>query len=239
MCPSIDSPEGVCYAAEVKKMRNSSLLFVAVVAIGVGAGVLFGWTRLSEPLVSAEKAGGGPEEAVPAEDPDVAVALRYARALQDGFCEEIVRRTAWMDDRMQRVALESSGEDAMETAWDNLCVKALDRAVEGNVLLPEGIEDWYIFAPGASFEIAGVDAGRDDLDRAVAKRVWIRVTFSRQQTAPLARAEEGEEMMAVRAVTVGINISREGRLVVKAGVVGNLDIDVSSLSFDWASERGG
>ncbi|MCC6696374.1 MAG: hypothetical protein IT365_12155 [Candidatus Hydrogenedentes bacterium] len=220
-------------------MRNGSLLFVAVVATGVGAGLLFGWSRLSEPAVSAERAGGVPEEAVASEDPDVVVALRYARALQDGFCEEIVRRTAWMDDRMQRVALESSGEDAMETAWDSLCMKALDRSVEGNILQPEGIEDWYLFAPGATFEVVGVDPGRDDLDRAVAKRVWIRVTFSRQQTAPLARAEEGGEMMAVRAVTVGINLSREGRLVVKAGVLGNLDIDMSSLSFDWTSEMGG
>ncbi|MCC6487194.1 MAG: hypothetical protein IT364_06810 [Candidatus Hydrogenedentes bacterium] len=220
-------------------MRNGSLLFVAVVATGVGAGLWFGSTRLFDPPVNAEKTGSNTEDTAATEDPDVAVAVRYARAVQDGFCEEIVRRTAWMDDRMHRVALESSGEDAMESAWDGLCGKALDRSVEGNVLLPEGIEDWYIFAPGASFEVTGIDDGRDDLDRAVAKRVWIRVTFSRQQTAPLARAEDGGEMMAIRAVTVGINLSREGRLVVKAGVLGNLDIDMSSLSFDWSSERGG
>ena len=227
----------------MKKIRNGRLLFVAVVVAGVGAGLLFGWTRLIEPLATTDAASGtgeGGEAVRPLdEDPDVVAALRYARALQDGFCDEIIRSTAWMDDRMHRVAIESAGEDVVETAWDALCAKALDRAVEGNLLVPEGIEDQYVFAPGAELNVAGVDAGRDDLDRPVAKRVWIRVTFARQQTAPLARAEEGGEMMAVRALTVGVNLSKDGGLVVKAGVVGNLDIDMDSLSFDWSSERGG
>lgn len=174
-----------------------------------------------------------------AEDRYVVAALRYARALQDGFCEEVIRSTAWMADRMHRVAIESAGQEAIDGEWDTLCAKAMERPVEGNVIRPEGIEDQYLFAPGATFEVMGMDDGRDDLNRPVVRRVWLRVTFPRRQTAPLAQPDDGPKMLAVRAVTVGVNLSRDDQLVVKAGVMGNLDIDMSSLSFDWPGPEGG
>ena len=82
-------------------------------------------------------------------------------------------------------------------------------------------------------------AGRDDLDRPIGERVWIRVTFPRKQTAPLSRADGGSRMLALRAMTVGVNVTRDNRLIAKAGVIGNLEIDMSSLSFDWTAANGG
>jgi hypothetical protein len=227
----------------VKKVRNRVLFaWVFVILLGGAAGVVFGTSRLAGGSATGENPGadtgfGGEPQGV--QDPYVAAALRYARALQDGFCEEVIRSTAWMADRMHRVAIESAGQDAMDSEWDALCDKAMERSIEGNVIRPEGIEDQYIFAPGVAFEVMGMDAGRDDLNRRVAKRVWIRATFPRRQTAPLAQTDESSRMVAVRAVTVGVNLSQENQLVVKAGVVGNLDIDTSSFSFDWPGWDGG
>lgn len=239
---SIDSAEGACYHTEVKKVRNSTLVAWFVILASVGVGLVFGTARLAggsaaSVPVSATTSPAGTEEN--GEDPFVATALRYARALQDGFCEEVIRTTAWMADRMHRVAIESSGQEAIDGEWDTLCEKAMERSIEGNVIRPEGVEDQYIFAPGVTFEVLGVDDGRDDLNRPVARRVWIRATFPRRQTAPLAQADDSPRMLAVRAVTVGVNLSRDDQLVVKAGVLGNLDIDMSSLSFDWPGPEGG
>ncbi len=213
-----------------------------MIALGVCVGLVFGASRLTggkklNGAVSIAPAAvmGAPE----AEDQYIAAALRYARALQDGFCEEVIRSTAWMDDRLHRVAMESSGQETIDNTWDSLCKKVMDRSIEGNLLVPEGIEDQYVFAPGVTMEVVGTDAGRQDLDRPVAERVWIRATFPRKQTAPLARADGGSRMLAVRAMTVGVDITRDDRLVAKAGVIGNLEIDTSSLSFDWTAANGG
>ena len=213
-----------------------------MVVLGVAAGLIFGSTRLvggtSSPGpdgVAGQPVPGGSDTQGPYE----AAALRYARALQDGFCEEVIRSTGWMADRMHRVAIESAGQEAVDSEWDALCAKVMARPVEGNLLVPEGIEDQYVFAPGVALEVVDVDSGRDDLNRPVAARVWIRATYPRRQTAPLARADGDVRMLAVRAMTVGVNLSRDDHLVVKAGVIGNLDIDLSSLSFDWSGAIGG
>jgi len=144
-----------------------------------------------------------------------------------------------MDDRMHRVAIESAGQEAIDEEWDTLCEKVMARPVEGNVLVAEGIEDQYVFAPGVTLEAVGVDAGRDDLNRPVGARVWIRATYPRRQTAPLARAVGERRMLAVYGMTVGVNLSRGDHIVVKAGVIGNLDIDLGSLSFAWPEAKGG
>jgi hypothetical protein len=230
----------VCYHTEVKKVRNGGLfVWVFVVVLGVTAGLIFGSTRLvggdsSLGWDSASLRTGA--ESLDSQEPYVAAALRYARALQDGFCEEVIRSTGWMADRMHRVAIESSGQEAIDKEWDTLCDKVMARPVEGNLLVQEGIEDQYVFAPGATLEVTGVDSGRDDLNRPVALRVWIRVTYPRRQTAPLARGDGDSRMLAVRSMSVGVNLARDGQLIVKAGVIGNLDIDSDSLSFDWPSD---
>jgi hypothetical protein len=36
----------------------------------------------------------------------------------------------------------------------------------------------------------------------------------------------------IRSITVGVNVSTEG-LALKANVIGNLDIDWESISYDW------
>ncbi|NUM55713.1 MAG: hypothetical protein HUU46_18895 [Candidatus Hydrogenedentes bacterium] len=161
-------------------------------------------------------------------------ALAFAKALQANDCDEVIRLTAWMSDRLRRVALESSDPVYVAKARKKLCEKILARPYEDNVLRKEGIDDQFVFAPGAQLEVVSKDDGRSDLGTAVAERVWIRVTYPRRETAPLAPVAAGSpDMKPVRQWTVGVNIAREGEQVLKAAVQGNLEIKRDSAVFDW------
>ena len=182
---------------------------------------------------------------VPIEQPTVAAepqpkpidggnALAFAKALQANDCDEVIRLTSWIADRLQRVALESSDPAKLETARKKLCEKILARPYEDNVLRTEGIDDQFIFAPGAQLEVIAKDEGRVDLGTAVAERIWIRVTYPRRETAPLAPVAEGSpDMKPVRQWLAGINLSKESSLVLKASVQGNIEIKRDSATFDW------
>jgi hypothetical protein len=70
------------------------------------------------------------------------------------------------------------------------------------------------------------------LSKPVQERVWLLVTY------PAAdRALCDETGKAIRSIRVGVNVSPDS-YVVKAGVVGNLDIDRDSISY-WADDQGG
>lgn len=179
-----------------------------------------------------------PAAATPPAQANSGLAMRYAQAVQDGNCEEILQMTGWMVDRMRRVALESSDPAVIEATRDRLCETIQTRAVEGNALRLEGIEDQYVFAPGATLEVVGRDDGRTDLPGPVAYRTWIQITYPNSRTAPLVQDPEGDALAKpVRSWNVGVNISRTDNTVMKAGVIGNLDIDFSSFSFDWPEDK--
>ncbi len=161
-------------------------------------------------------------------------AMVFAKALQSNDCDEVIRLTAWMADRLRRVALESSDPKHVGEARKKLCEKILARPYEDNVLRKEGIEDQFVFAPGTQIEVLSTDAGREDLRAPVSKRVWIRVTYPRRETAPLAPlAEGGPDMKPVRQWVVGVNLARDDELVLKAAVQGNLEIKRDSAKFEW------
>lgn len=161
-------------------------------------------------------------------------AMAFAKALQNNNCDEVIRLTAWMADRLRRVALESSDPGDVAEARKRLCQKILSRPYEDNVLRTEGIEDQFVFAPGTQLEVVSKDSGREDLGRPVAERVWIRVTYPRRETAPLAPVAPGSpDMKPVRRWTVGVNLSQGDQTVLKAAVQGNLEIKRESASFDW------
>ncbi len=165
---------------------------------------------------------------------DGGAALQFAKAYQDGNCDEIIRLTAWMSDRLRRVAIESSDPTVLQEARRDLCKKILTRPFEDNVLRSEGIEDQFVFVPGSQLEVVAKDKGRTDLGAAVSERVWIRVTYPRRETAPLApTSTNGPEMKPVYAWTAGVNIGREDGVVLKAGVRGNLEIKDDSITFEW------
>lgn len=161
-------------------------------------------------------------------------AMAFARALQDNNCDEVIRLTAWMADRLRRVALESSDPEDVAEARRKLCQKILSRPYEDNILRGEGIEDQFVFAPGTQLEVVSKDPGRKDLGRPVAERVWIRVTYPRRETAPLAPVKPGSpDMKPVRQWIVGVNLSQGDQTVLKASVLGNLEIKRDSAAFDW------
>ncbi|MFO7977002.1 MAG: hypothetical protein R6V12_20515 [Candidatus Hydrogenedentota bacterium] len=159
--------------------------------------------------------------------PDCA-ATRYARALQEGRADEVIRMTHWMQKRLQRVRLSCSAPADEEGARAELRRDILTRTLEGNRLRPEGVKDKYIFAPGAKLSVVGSDKGEHLCDGAlscpVKERTWLRVVYPNPVTA--LRDEMGRP---IRSIVVGVNISDEG-YVVKAGVLGNLEIRYDTIS---------
>ncbi len=195
----------------------------AVLTIVVLACVSAGWVGIWWGYQHIRRVDAPPADAVPAHDP----ALRYAAAVQDGDCELVVAMARSMQDRLRYVQSTSGQGNEYALARDALCEDLQSRPVEGNLLAPEGIEDKYVFPPGARIEWLRRDAGRQTLDSPVAHRTWLRVSYPIDRYAP-----RGVDGRAIRAMDVGVNVSPDGSIV-KAEIVGNLDVDRSSLQ--WLS----
>ncbi|MBI5092170.1 MAG: hypothetical protein HZB26_06945 [Candidatus Hydrogenedentes bacterium] len=198
---------------------------VVIAAIALSAWTLMRQVRVLEPLPPPQ-APAGP----PAHTPENCLALRYARAVQDGNCEIVIPHTHWMRERLKAI-LAGAEKGAEDRVRGELCDKIQYRPAEGNQLRKEGAEDQYVFAPGATFEWVSEDAGRTDLDAPVRRRTWIRVVFPVR-----SRALSDLKGRPIRSMVVGVNVS-VGETVLKASVVGNLEIDYGSFRYDWPSPQ--
>lgn len=169
-------------------------------------------------------ATAAPLAAAPLANP---VAMEYVAAYQQGQWDDIVRLTCWMQDRLGRLRSGAAGPEEIAGAVETLQARSRERSDEANQLREEGVEDQYVLAPGAKVEAVGMDSGRDDLERPAKDRTWARITYPDRPTA--LRDQDG---LPIRWLVVGINVSEDG-LVLKANVVGNLDIDVDSIQTHW------
>ena len=161
------------------------------------------------------------------------VAWRYALAVRDSNCSEIIRMTLWMNERLDRVRAGHGDSEELEAARQALCRQITHRTIEGNQLTAEGVEDQYFFAPGVALELVGIDEGAASLKRPVAERSWIRVTYPHRR-----RALRDEGGRPIRSIVVGVNVSEDG-YILKAGVIGNLDVDRESIRYSWPRPEGG
>ena len=216
-------------------MRFTRLLAALVVGGVLGAGLgLAIRAFLRDTTIPPEKIEQAP--GVFGERPDPAslesdVAWQYARAYQEGNWESVIAMTLWIQDRLAYVRAQAGDEAPVERERLRLQERLGDRSPGGNQLLPAGIEDQYVFSPGAEMEIVGLDEGRDGLERPVAQRTWIRVTFPER-----SRALRDEANLPIRSLVAGVNVSHE-KQVLKAGIIGNLDIAHESISYGWPKRR--
>lgn len=202
-------------------------------AVGATAAVLFWLGQGTGGSSHSADAARAPRPAFPVLNQNDALAVRYARACQDGDADAVMGLTGWMNERLQRVALETPGDEALEAAREELRKRILARPVEENRIRPEGVEDAAVFAPGADIRFDGSDRGREDLSQPVRERAWLRVEYTTPERA--LRDEQGQP---IRSIRVGVNVSPDG-YVVKAGVVGNLDLDRASIEYGWEENQGG
>ena len=219
---------GACYywlAGPLVQPRPEGEVVLAAGESGGGAESIEG---VSAPAGVGDTGGvamAAPLAAAPLADP---VALEYVAAYQQGRLDDIVRLTCWMQDRLGRLRSGSVGPEELAEAVEALEARSRDRSEEGNQLREEGVEDQYVFAAGAVVEAVGMDSGRDDLERPAKDRTWVRITYPARPAA--LRDEDG---LPIRSLVAGINVSEEG-LVLKANVVGNLDIAVDSIQTHWS-----
>jgi len=188
--------------------------------------------RSARPGASSQEATKGTAQdgkshAAAADQVAEGLAMAYARAFQSGAWDNIIRRTCWMEARLARVRLESSDPAAVVRAMADLRARLSERSVEGNHLRPEGIEDQYVFTPGARLEVIGADDGRQDLAEPAKGRTWIRVTYPDHARAPC-----DEKGRPLRSLVAGLNLNGNG-LVLKANVLGNLEFQEGSRVYDW------
>jgi hypothetical protein len=153
-------------------------------------------------------------------------ATRYAQALQENNFDAVIDMTWWMHERLRFSETSLTPPQSLAGVRGELAA-GLRRTIEGNRLRPEGIEDQYIFAPGVELDVVAADAGRNDLVKPAAERVWFRVTYPFAARAP--RDEAGRP---IRSLVAGVNVSQDG-WILKAGVLGNLEIDWDWVSVDW------
>ena len=223
--------------------RKSATRWILTAALGIIAGVGFWWWTVPRTMPGAGSARGiegvsTPGVAEPGSASETSgvvgnpVAVRYATAFQQGAWDEIVNMTCWMQQRLMRVQIESGSPVAREEARAELRKRVSNRYVEGNQLRPEGVEDQYVFVSDAMIELVGLDAGRPSLEQPTKDRTWMRVSYPSRRSA--LRDDKG---IPIRSITVGVNVST-GDLVLKANVIGNLDIDRNSISYDWEKAGG-
>jgi len=156
------------------------------------------------------------------------VAWDYVRACQEGNWERVLALTPWAQERLQYVR-ESDGEEAVARERDVMIASLGTRTLDENYLKDTGVEDQYVFTPGARITFDAVDEGRDDLEKAVARRTWFMVVFPSREKALL----DGDSI-PIRSLRAGVNVSHDG-FVLKANIIGNVEIDWASVRYDWPS----
>lgn len=156
------------------------------------------------------------------------MAWQYARAYQEGRWGRVLELTLWARERLALVAARE-GPEALARERDTLMAAFGTRTLIENQLRDTGVEDQYVFTPGARLAFESVDDGRDDLARPVARRTWFTVTYPGREQALL-----DSENVPIHSLRAGVNVSHDG-YVLKANVVGNLDIDWTSIRYDWPS----
>lgn len=150
------------------------------------------------------------------------VAQQYAYALREGDCDTAIGLTYWMQERLARIAADS-GQAAARRVHQELCAELLDVEPTDRQLRDEGIEDSAVFRAPAEFRPLRTDAGEDNLAAPVAGRLWIEVTYPGMESA--IRDPDGRP---IRQIRVGVTVSTDG-LVLKTGVLGNVELDYDSV----------
>jgi hypothetical protein len=168
------------------------------------------------------------------EDLRQGIAMRYALAVQQRNTDEVIRMTKWMQDRLRYVRGTSDAPEAVEEARRALRENLTQRRTEENQLGVGGVEDKYVFAPGALLTPLGTDEGEKDVEPGAEtkRQTWIRVTYPDKR-----RALKNEEGAPIRELKVGVTVSTQGQ-VLKVGIQGNLNIDEDSILRDWAESQG-
>lgn len=212
--------------------RFITALIVGAV-LGIVAGVLIR-NRNSSTAVATVQGGNADsarasfsnEAPLSPESIESSAAWQYAVACRDGDWARVVALTAWMHERLALVE-KSRGADSIPAERDRLMADLGTRTVADNHLADEGIEDPYVFSPGAEITYDSTDAGQEGLEVPVARRSWLLVQYPVREKALLDR-----EGAPIRSFRVGVNVSSEG-LILKGNVIGNLDIDWESIKYDW------
>ena len=154
---------------------------------------------------------------------------RYISAYQTKNCDEAIKCTLWIQDRIEFLQEEFSVDsEQMRQARLELCEKLFLKKHEDSRIDILGLDDQYLMGPISVFTLVSADSGRIDLEKPVLERVWVKFVYSNPKTAP--KAQNG--VTPIHSLLAGINIS-EDHLMLKGSARGCWEIDLSSISTKW------
>jgi hypothetical protein len=158
----------------------------------------------------------------------IAWAEEYVNAVQRGDCNFVIAATIWMQDRLEYVRSHAADPAAEErAAREALCADIRNLPKDRRVITDGGAEDPALLTGLSRVDFVSVDPGREDLESPVAGRVWLRVRYPSAGEAPV-----DEIGRPIRTIRVGLTLTPDGH-VVKAGVVGNMELDDESSVVYW------
>ena len=155
------------------------------------------------------------------------VAQRYVTAVQNGVCSRVIELTWWMQERLAYVRENTDAPVDDGETLNELCESITSQRSQSVRLRAEGIEDPNVFVQMAEVRMIRLDEGRSDLAKPVRNRVWLRVKYP----VPTGAVAD-QDGNPIKSMVVGMNVSTDG-YVLKAGLIGNLEIDFDSISYDW------
>jgi len=216
-----------------KRPRNKAGVSIAVILLFAAFGVfsMFYWGPPNQGFIEKQEEfrqtpDAAAKKRVEAENSEAAkIALLYVSAVQTAVCARAIDLTWWMQERLQFAAENSP--DGVSAVRQELCDGITKRVRGGNQLRSEGVEDQYVFTPMAKVEVAALEPGRQDLSKASMGRVWLEVSYP----VP-TQALEDDNGTPIKSLRVGVSMSNDG-YVLKAGAIGNLEIDFDSISYNW------
>ncbi len=153
------------------------------------------------------------------------IALQYVSAVQTAVCSRSIDLTWWMQERLQ-FASENS-RDGVSAVRQELCDEITVRVKGANRLRSEGVEDQYVFAPMTKVKVTALEPGRQDLSKPSMGLVWLEVSYP----VP-TQALKDDNGTPIKSLRVGVSLSNDG-YILKAGTIGNLEIDFDSISYNW------
>lgn len=205
--------------------QQQRAIIVALVFAALGGLALWYWGAPNQELLNPRESDvEDPLSNLPAARAEFQeIAERYIAGIRDGNCAQVIDLTWWMQERLRRNA-ESATPQPSQVVRDELCASIQRDDPDGFKLSVEGIDDQYVLTPGIEYTIIGADEGAANLAKLPAERVWAEIRYRADESTP-----RDENDRAIRVLRVGINISADG-YVLKAGIRGNLDIDVPSVA---------
>ena len=164
--------------------RRALSTLLSAVLVGVIGGVVLWWWLTGQGRTWMDAPVRAPVRVEETPSFEGHAGLRYAEAVRDGDCATALQMLWWVRERLTWAGRGEAPVDAVSRARARLCEELLRHGDDAGQLRREGIEDRYVFVPGAVIEAVALGKGREGLARPAQECLWLEVTYPPVAAAP-------------------------------------------------------